>query len=138
MTRCWTFSVMTQRALQIQSAGSAARADTNRKKLKIRNIEWLRKEIFQSVRFGFAVQVDQHDLDIAAEFPEDLPAGAARRREHCAVGGHRDSPKRPHTFGNRLKDRYAFGAERESVSSVLHVAAGMDTSLDVFESRAHQ
>ena len=62
---------------------------TKRKKLQIRNIEGLREEIFQLVGFGFAVQVDQHDFDIAAELPEDLPAGAAGRREHAGIGRHR-------------------------------------------------
>src|ERR1039458_7413775 len=65
----------------MMSAGWAASARTKRKKLKIRDIEGLREKIFQPIGFGFAAQVDQHQLHVSAKLPENLPAGAAAAGE---------------------------------------------------------
>src|SRR5216117_2467596 len=99
----------------MKSAGSAARrpasAPSKRKQLQIRNIEWLREQIFQLVDFGFSVRVKQHDFDIAAKFPQDLAAGPAGRRELVRIGCHRNAPEcaDARAFGDDLKDGDALG-----------------------------
>src|SRR5947209_8117670 len=137
ITRRCAFSVMTYRALQIQSAGSAASAEAKSKKLQIRNIEWLREQIFQTIRFGLAVQIDQHDFDVAAEFPQNLTAGAARWSKDIRIGRNRGAAELADTLGNGFKHRHALGADGESVGGILHVAAGVNASFGVFDGRAH-
>src|ERR1035441_10621577 len=103
----------------MKSAGSAAdRAvtpRTKRKKLKIRGIEGLREKVFQAIGFGFAVQVDQHQLHVSAKLPENLPAGATGRRQVFGIGGHGHAAELADAFGNRLEHRHAFGAKSEPV-----------------------
>src|SRR5436305_7622643 len=99
-TRCCASSVMTYRALQIQSADSARSAAAKRRRLKIRDIEWLRKQFLQPVCFYLATRIYQRDLDIAAELPQDLPAGAARRSKHVGVRRHRH----PAELANAFRD----------------------------------
>src|ERR1019366_1618942 len=137
ITRCCASSVMTHRALQIQSAGAAASVAIKRKKLQIRCIEGLREQFFQTVGFGLAARVHQNDVHVAAEFPQNLPARAARRRQHIGIGRHRHAPELAHAFGDGFKYRYALGAEGEAVGGILDVAAGMDAAVAVFDGRAH-
>ena len=114
----------------------AASVETKRKKLQIRSIEGLREKIFQSIGFGFAAQVDQHDFDVAAELPEDLAAGAAGRRESVGIGGHGHAAELADAFGDGFEDGHALGADGEAVSGVLDVAAGVDAAGGVFDGRA--
>ena len=86
--------------------------------------------------FGLAVQVGQHQFDIAAELPEDLPAGAAGRRQHVGIGGHRDAAELARAFGDGFEDGHALGAEGQAVGGVFDVAAGVDAAVDVFQRRA--
>src|SRR4051794_2364246 len=109
MTRRCASSVMTYRALQIQSADSArsgerkSDAETQRRRaspkkslrlcvsassLQVRYIEWLREQLFQSMTLGLPSRVYQDDLDVATELPQDLPARAAGRGEDVRVRGH--------------------------------------------------
>src|ERR1035437_116687 len=120
------------------SAGSAASARTKRKKLKIRDIEGLREKIFQPIGFGFAVQVDQHQFHVSAKLPENLPAGAAGRRQIFGIGGHRHAAELAGAFGDRLEHRDTFRAKREPVGRILHVAPGVNAPIAVFNRRAHQ
>src|ERR1022692_35606 len=122
----------------MKSAGSAASARTKRKKLKIRGIEGLREEIFQAIGFGFAGQVDQHQLHVAAKLPENLPAGAAGRCEIFGIGGHGHAAEVADAFRDCLEHGHAFGAEGEAVGGILHVAPGMNAAVVVFDGRAYQ
>src|ERR1035437_11060088 len=97
------------------SAGWAASARAKRKKLKIRDIEGLREKIFQLIGFGFAVQVDQHQFHVSAKLPENLPAGAARRRQIFGIGGHHHAAELAAAFRYRLEHRDALRAKREPV-----------------------
>src|ERR1039457_1755841 len=99
----------------MKSAGSAASARTKKKKLKIRDIEGLREEIFQLIGFGCAVQVDQHQFHVSAKLPENLPAGAAGRRQIVGIGGHRHPAELADAFRDCLEHGHAFGAEGEAV-----------------------
>src|ERR1019366_6910044 len=122
----------------MMSAGWAASARTKRKKLKIRDIEGLREKIFQPIGFGFAAQVDQHQLYVSAKLPENLPAGAAGRGQIFGIGGHRHAAELADAFGDGLEHGDAFGAKCQPVGGILHVAAGMNPSVAVFNRRAHQ
>src|SRR6266568_3009302 len=95
--------VMTYRALQMTSAGSAAPSvKTKRKKLKIRDIEGLREEFFKVIGFGLALQVHQHEFHVSAELPQNLPARAAWRRQLGRIGGHGHPAEFSHAFRDRL------------------------------------
>src|ERR1035441_4788969 len=122
----------------MKSAGSAASARTKRKKLKIRGIEGLREKIFQLIGFGFAGQVDQHQFHVSAKLPENLPAGAAGRRQILGIGGHGHAAELADAFRDRLEHRHAFGAKREAEGGILHVAPGMNPAVAVFDGRAYQ
>src|ERR1017187_7647250 len=122
----------------MKSAGSAASARTKRKKLKIRGIEGLREKIFQAIGFGFAGQVDQHQLHVAAKLPENLPAGAAGRCEIFGIGGHGHAAELADAFRDCLEHGHAFGAEGEAVGGILHVAPGVNPAVAVFDGRAHE
>src|ERR1019366_6177206 len=122
----------------MKSAGSAASARTKRKKLKIRGIEGLREKIFQLIGFGFAGQVDQHQFHVAAKLPENLPAGAAGRREILGIGGHGHAAEVADAFGDGLEHGHAFGAEGEAVGGILDVAPGMNPAVAVFDGRAYE
>ena len=96
-----------QRALQIQSAGSANIAEVKMRMLQKRNIERFWKKLADAVSCALAAQVDQGDFDIAAKLPQDLPARAVGRRQLVRVGrdladvivvftnvvGHKSSPQ---------------------------------------------
>src|SRR5215472_9430136 len=104
ITRWRASSVITYRALQMASAGSAARRlSANSRKLQKRYIEGFRKQLFQMPGFGFAARIHQRDLDIPAELPQDLPAGAARRSQGVGVGRDRDPPELAHALAQRLE-----------------------------------
>src|ERR1039458_3980270 len=137
ITRCCASSVMTHRALQIQSAGAPASVAMKKKKLQIRCIEGLREKFFQTVGFGFAAQVHQDDVHVAAKFPENLPARAARRGQYIGIGRHRRPPELAHAFRDGFKYRYPLGANSESIRRILHIAARMDAPVAVLNRRAH-
>ncbi len=71
------------------------------------------------------------------KLPENLAAGAARRGQFVSVGGHRDTPELARAFGDGLEDGDAFGANGQTVSSVLDVAAGEDPAVLGFNCGAH-
>src|ERR1039458_5280917 len=121
----------------MKSAGWAASARTKRKKLKIRGIEGLREKIFQLIGFGFAVQVDQDQLHVAAKLPENLPAGATGRREIFGIGGHGHAAELAYAFRDRLEHGHAFGAEGEAVGGIFYVAPGVNPAVAVFRSEEH-
>ena len=73
-----------------------------------------------------AGEVGEHDLEVAAVFPQELTAGAARRRQVVGIGDDGDAGEDRVTFGERLDQRDALGAERQAVGRVLDVAAGDD------------
>src|SRR5207244_6607581 len=122
----------------MKSAGSADSVRTKRKTLKIRDIEGFWEKIFQLIRFGFAVQVGQHQFHVAAELPENLPAGAARRRKDFGIGGHRHAAELADALGDRLEYGNTLRTQRKPVSGVLHIASGVYAPVDVFGRRAHQ
>jgi hypothetical protein len=70
-----------------------------------------------------AVKIRENHLEVAAELPHDLPAGAAWRRRLLGVGDDRDSSEGTVTFRESLEDGYALGAERQPVGRVLDIAA---------------
>src|ERR1035437_8695927 len=93
--------------------------------LEIRYIEWLWEQLFQVVRFGFAARVHQHDLDIAAELPQNLTARAAGRRQAISIGRHGHTAELADALGNGFEHGHALGAHGEPVGGILHVAARM-------------
>src|ERR1051325_6680515 len=96
MTRCRASSVMMYLALQIQSACSARSVDAKRSRLPARNIQLLREKVLQSVGFASAARVHEDDFDVAAEFPQDLPTGPARRCEGVRISGDGDAAEGAH------------------------------------------
>src|ERR1051326_922229 len=118
------------------SAGSAAASvSAQKKKLEKRYIEGLRKEVFELIGLGLPAGVDQDDWNIAAEFPEDLAAGAAGRREGVGVGGDGDAAEFADALADGLKHGDALCTNRETVRGVLHVAAGVYAAGIVFQRR---
>ena len=50
--------------------------------------------------FRLALQVAENHFSVAAKFPDNLPAGAARRRELFGVGDDRDRVETALAFGD--------------------------------------
>jgi len=73
---------------------------------------------------GFAAGVGEDDLEVAAELPEDLPAGSARRRRTVGIEGDGYAAERFVPFRQRLEHGDALGANGQAVGGVLDVAAG--------------
>src|SRR5260370_41015602 len=104
--------VTTQRALQMASAGDCAWAHAAaHKKSSLENgrIKRPRKQVFQSMGFGLAARIDEQDFDVAAQFPQNLSAGATGRRECIGIRRDGEPAEGACALGNRLEDRYALG-----------------------------
>src|SRR5580692_13041916 len=112
--RCGSI-VTTYRAVQIASTDVSCDAQEtsviaiagSTNVLKVGSIEGPRQQIFEAQRFSLAARVKQHHLDIPAEFPQNLPARAAGRRESIGVGRDGDASKIPRAFGDGFEHRYA-------------------------------
>ena len=89
------------------------------------------------MQFDFPLQVRENHFRVSAEFPDDLAARSAGRRERIGVGHHGDGVKSALAFGNGLKNRDALGAKRQAVRRVLHVAAAENPSGFRAHRRAH-
>src|SRR5712691_9143405 len=138
--------VTTQRALQMASAGDCdcALADAHKKSrrkaavdrpltvavlLEKGRIEWPRKQILQSMGFGLAARIDQQDFEVAAKFPQNLAARPAGWRECIGVGRDGDPAEGADALRNRFENGDALGAERQAISRVLDIAAGVDAEI---------
>ena len=66
--------------------------------------------------------------NVAAEFPDDLAAGAAGRRQGIGIGDDGDGVEAVFAFRDGFEDRDALGAAGEAVAGVFDVAAGVDSS----------
>src|SRR5438477_4287736 len=96
-----------------------------------------RQKRLQPVCGLLSCEVRQNDFEVAAEFPQDLPARAARRRQRRRVGDDGDAGKNAMAFGDRLEHRDAFGADRQAVRRVFDVAARNNCPVGGFEGSAH-
>jgi hypothetical protein len=96
--------------------------------LQIGRIEWFREQIAHLKGLGFALQIRENYRDIAAEFPDDLPAGTARRREGIRVGHDGDGVEPAFALADCFEDRSAFGADRQAVTGIFDVAPAEDSS----------
>src|ERR1700683_4612547 len=83
------------------------------------------------------MRISEHQFHVAAEFPEDLPAGAAGRSEHVRVRRHGHATEVARAFRDGLEHGHALGAKSQSIGRVLDVATGMDAARRVFESCAY-
>src|SRR5579862_589230 len=110
----------------------------HKQRSKKRSIEGPREEIFHLELFGFAVEVGESDLDVAAKLPDNLTAGAAGRSEKLGVGSHGDAAKFARAFRDCFPNGDAFGAYGEAVGRVFDVAAGENAAVFGFERRADQ
>src|SRR5215831_2750726 len=83
-------------------------------------------------------QVRQNNLGLLGEHQNDLPAGAARRRQLLGIGDDHQIGKIVLTFGQRLPDRHALGADGQAVAGAFDIAAGENLSLLRSQRRAHK
>src|SRR5438132_3212702 len=93
----------------------------------------MRQQLRQLVTGLFSAQVAEDDLQIAAELPENLPAGAARRSRLRSVRDDGDAREGPMPLGNRFEHRHTLGTDCEAIGGVLDVAARHDLSVRRFE-----
>ena len=98
--------------------------------LQMRRVEGTRKKIERALTFDLALKIGKYHRNVTAEFPDDLPAGAARRCERVGVGKDCDGLEfvRAFAFRERLEDGDAFGAESEPVAGIFDIAAAEDAS----------
>src|SRR5437867_6776921 len=96
-------------------------------------VERKRQEILLAMTSGFFAQIGEHDLEIAAEFPQDLPTRAARRRGRFRIGDDGDAGEGAMPLGERFEHRDSLGADGQPVRSVLNVAPGDDGAVRGFE-----
>src|ERR1035437_3659487 len=80
-----------------------------------RLIERLWEQSRHSMHFDSPLQVCEDYFRIPAEFPDNLPARPARRRERLRVRHDSDGVESAFAFGDGLENRDAFGAQRQAV-----------------------
>src|SRR5271163_4729051 len=81
---------------------------------QVGRIERFRKQIAHLDSFGFTLQIGKDYGDIAAKFPDQLAACAAGRRERVVIRDDGNGVKVAFAFAHGFKDRYSFGADRQS------------------------
>src|SRR5262249_5007248 len=64
--------------------------------------------------------------DIAAEFPDKLPACTARRRQHIGIRDDSDSIEAALAFTDRFEDGYALRANGQTIRRILDIATAED------------
>ena len=90
-------------------------------------VEWFREEIFHPDCFRFAFEVRHDNGNVAAKFPNELAASAARRRQRVGVSYHGNRVEAALSFADGFEDGDALGANGEAVGSVFDVAAAKDS-----------
>src|SRR5712692_1292035 len=90
------------------------------------NIEGAREEAREPHRLGLVLEFGENDFHVAAEFPEDLAAGAAGRRESSGVRDDGDAGKFRFALGEGFENGHALGADREAVGRVFDIRARVD------------
>jgi hypothetical protein len=83
------------------------------------------------------LQIDEHNLNITAELPKQLPARTARRCEYVSICGYGYTPEPPCAFGHSLEYGDPFRAHRQPVCRVLDIAARVDDARYIFKRRAY-
>jgi hypothetical protein len=94
--------------------------------LEVGGVEGFGEEVAHLDDFGFALEIGQDNGDVAAEFPDELAAGAAGWSQGVGVGNHRDGIEAALTFAERFEDGDAFGANGQAVGGVFDVATAED------------
>ena len=87
---------------------------------------------------SLALQVRENHVEVAAELPQDLSACTAGRRWHLGISDDRDPAKVSMTFRDRLEHSDSFGADRQPVRGVFHIASGHYRAVGRFERGADQ
>src|SRR6185312_5410039 len=114
-------------------AGSCEPGGESAKTLQKRAVKGAREKCAETQGLRFPCEVREHDLDIPAELPQDLPARPAGRSQRAGVGDNSDTFESAGAFRNRFEDRDPFRAERQSISCVFDVAAGVDTAVRILD-----
>src|SRR5580704_15245131 len=65
------------------------------KSLDKRTVKRPWKQVPEPERFRLSTQIRQHDLDVSAKLPQDLPAGSARWSQHLGIGHNYHSFEAP-------------------------------------------
>src|ERR1043166_8298705 len=91
-------------------------------------VERLRQKLSDIDDFTLPLQVCQSDLGVLGIFPDDLPAGATRRRQLFGVNHDHQIGKVAFTFRQSLPNRDAFSAHGQTIAGAFDVAAGVDLS----------
>ena len=87
--------------------------------------------------FCLVIKVREDHRNVAAEFPDDLPASAAWRGQLFGVDHHGDAAELLRTFGNALPDRDTLGTHRQSVARGFHITARIDSAVVSFNGRSY-
>src|ERR1700690_413313 len=96
-----------------------------------------REQLAGSLVFDFALEIRKDHWNVAAEFPNDLPACAAGRRQCVGIRDDRNSIEAVFPSRDGFEDSHALRAAGEAVAGVFHVAAGIDSPRFCAYCRAH-
>src|ERR1700730_1398046 len=78
--------------------------------------------------FRFAFQIGKDDGNIAAEFPDELAAGAAGSTESFGVRYDGDGIEAALAFADSLENSDTFGANGQAIRCIFDIAAAEDSS----------
>ncbi len=84
------------------------------------------------------MKVSENDRRVPAKLPNDLPAGAARRRQCFRISNDGQLGKMFVAFRQRLPDRDAFAANSKAITGALNIASRVDFSVIGLHRGAHQ
>ena len=132
-------SAATRRMVRRHAPGRGCLARCRRNSAAQRaNVERQRQQVAQLVSRTLAAVVGQHHLHVTGEFPQPLPASAARRCWRRRIGDNGDADGTADAFGDRLEDRGALGAHGQPIAGALAVARGDDAAVGREKGGANQ
>src|SRR5262245_42664484 len=82
---------------------------------------------------GLPIQVGKNNLEVSAEFPEDLSTRTAWWCRRLGIRDNGDATELPMPLGDRFEHGDAFGTDRQTVSRVLDVASRDHRAVDGLE-----
>lgn len=96
----------------------------------MRGVEGAREQIEGALALDLSVKIGEDDRNVAAKFPNDLAASAARRSERVRIGHDGDGVEfvRALSLGESFENGNPLRADREAVAGVFDVAAGEDAT----------
>ena len=95
---------------------------------EVRRVKRFREKDLHLDDFHFALEIGEDHGNVAAEFPDELAAGAARGSESIGVSDDGNGVEAALAFADGFENGDAFGANGEAVGGIFDVATAEDSA----------